>query len=310
MYDKRLDAIVKTAETGSFSKAAQEMDYSIPALIKQINSFESQTGIIVFERSNKGVTLTPVGREFVEDAKDIIRRCNIVLDKAARSQALADNLVRVGVSLYHSGQRILELCQNLYLRNTDLIVQFVPVGDTYESYRHTIDHLGEEVDIFGSTRLEEVDERTVNVAIVGNPYLCIAAPLKSEIASRRSIEPADLAGKRVHVPKRGNPYIDSARDEIAESAPGVEFVEFEHYGIEVFDACLMEGDLLLSKEIWRDVHPLMKTVDVRWNKTMPYCLYYAKEPRPATVRFIESIEEIVQRAGKPYYDISSVLYGA
>ena len=34
MYDKRLDAIIKTAELGSFSKAAQALGYTVPALGK------------------------------------------------------------------------------------------------------------------------------------------------------------------------------------------------------------------------------------------------------------------------------------
>ena len=310
MYDKRLDAIVRTAELGSFSKAAQEMDYSVPALIKQINSFESQTGITVFERSNKGVNLTPAGKEFVEDAKDIIQRCNLVLEKATRKQSMADNLVRVGVSLYQSGQRILEICQNLYLSGTDLVIQFVPVGDTYESYKYTIEHLGEEVDVFASTRLDPEDERWANLAVMGNPYLCIAAPLKDEICAYDSINVSALAGRRIHIQRRGNPYIDSARAEIAENAPGVEFIEFPRYTMSVFDTCAMGSDLLLTKEIWRGVHPLLKTIDVHWNRTMPYCLYYAKNPRPAALKFVESMKKLLSDRDGQADDPKSVIRAA
>ena len=309
MYDKRLDAIVKAAELGSFSKAAQVMDYSVPALIKQISSFEAQMGITIFERSNKGVILTATGKEFIEDAKDLILRSNQILEKATKHQSMSDNLVRVGVSLYQSGQRILELCQNLYLRGTDLIIQFVPVGDTYESYKYTIEHLGEEVDVFGSTRLDEDDERHANLAIVGNPNLCIGASLKDELAAFDSIEVSALAGRRIHIQRRGNPYIDSARAEISEQAIGVEFIEFPRYTLSVFDTCANSGDLLLTKEIWRGVHPLLKTIDVKWNRTMPYCLYYAKEPRPAALKFISSMKALVDESDGRMSEANKIIRG-
>lgn len=310
MYDKRLDAIIKAAELGSFSKAAQEMDYSVPALIKQISSFEAQMGITVFERSNKGVSLTAAGKVFIEDAKDLILRSNQILEKATIRQSMDDNLVRVGVSLYQSGQRILELCQSLYLRGTDLIIQFVPVGDTYESYKYTIEHLGEEVDVFGSTRLDEEDERFANLAIVGNPYLCIAASLKDELSAYDSIEVSALAGRRIYIQRRGNPYIDSARSEIAERAIGVEFLEFPRYTLSVFDTCANTGDLLLTKEIWRGVHPLLKTIDVEWNRTMPYCLYYAKHPRPAALKFIDSMRALISESDGRMDEANAIIRGS
>lgn len=294
MYDKRLDAVLATAELGSFSKAAHEMGYSVPALIKQINGFEAETGVTVFERSNKGAKLTPSGRAFVEDARDIVDRCSQALEKAKRNQSQADNLVRVGISLYHSGQPILELCQKLFANGTDLSIQFVPVADTYESYKRTVEHFGEEIDILTSTRLSEEDERNCNMVILGNPYICLMIPFRDELAAYDVVDVADLAGKRIHVPMRGNTYIDMARAEIAEAAPDVEFVEFPFYTMEVFDACANQGDILLSKEIWRDVYPLLKTVSVRWNRTIPYCLYFAKDPRPAAARFVEDVKALIE----------------
>jgi len=295
MYDKRLDAVITTAKLGSFSKAAKEMGYSIPALIKQVNGFESQTGVTVFERSNKGIELTPSGRAFIEDAKDIIARCNQAIEKAHRNQAQAANLVRVGISLYQSGQPILELCQKLFVNGTDLSIQFIPVADTYESYKHMIEHFGEDVDVLTSTRMPEEDERNCNLEILGNPFICLMVPFNDELAKYDTVNVSDLSGRRIHVPARGNTYIDSARAEIAEGAHGVEFVEFPFYTMEVFDACANQGDILLSKEIWRDVYPLLKTVNVIWSRTIPYCLYYTKNPRPAVMRFVEDVRALVEQ---------------
>ena len=236
--------------------------------------------------------LTAAGRTLVDDAREIVERCERAVERARCRQAQDNNLVRVGVSLYQSGQPVLKLCQDLYLRGIDLRIQFVPVADTHESYVHVISHLGDEVDILPSTRLPAEDERNCNMAILGNPFLCLNVALGDELAERESVALEDLAGRRVLVQKQGNPYIDAARTEIAEKAPGVEFIEFPYYDMTVFDRCAMSDEVLLSKEIWRGSHPLLATVDVHWSKTIPYCLYYSKEPAPATLMFIEAAQQL------------------
>ena len=292
MYDKRLDAVFKTAELGSFSKAAKELGYTIPALIKQVNGLESQLGITIFNRSNKGIELTPAGRVLIEDARDVVARCNQAIERAARRQAQNDNLVRLGVSLYQSGQPVMRLCQQMYLRGVDLRIQFVPVADTRDSYLRTVRHIGDQVDVLPSTRLAPEDERNCNMIVLGNPFLCLNVALNDELAGRESVEVVELAGRRVLVPKRGNAYIDSAREEIAEGAPDVEFEEFSYYDMPVFDRCAMGNEVLLSKEVWRGVHPLLATVSVRWSQTIPYCLYYAKDPSPAVQKFVQAAAQL------------------
>lgn len=293
MYDKRLDAIIATADLGSFSKASKALGYTIPALVKRVNGLEKELGITVFERSNKGARLTPAGRMLVEDARDIVERCNRAMQRAMRSQDQDASVVRVGTSLYQSGQPILELIQRIYLRGIDLRVQFVPVADTYSSYKHTVEHFGEEVDVLPSTRLPPEDERNCNMIVMGNPFFCLNVRLDDELAKRESVDVAELANRRILVPRRGNAYADSARDEIAEHASNVEFIEFPYYTMEVFNRCAMGDEVLLSKEIWRNTHPLLATVDVKWNRTIPYCLYYPKNPTPATQKFIEAAQQLL-----------------
>ena len=302
MYDKRLDAIIKTTELGSFSKAAQALGYTIPALVKQVNGFEQQTGIVVFNRSNKGVVPTPAGCRLVEDARDIVERSDRAIERALKSQNQRDDVVRVGISLYQSGQHILKLIQTMYLNGVNLRMQFVPVADTYESYKRTVEHFGEDIDVLPSTRLAPADESNCNMVVLGNPFLCLNVGLDDELAKRESVAVADLANRCVLVPERGNAYTDFAREEIAAGAPGVELVEFPYYDMEVFDRCAMGDEVLLSKELWRGIHPLLATVDVRWSRTIPYCLYYSMDPSPAVQEFVQAAAELASDKawiGKP-----------
>lgn len=72
MYDRRLDAIVAAAELGSFSKAAERLSISTPALVKQVTTFEREFGVVAFERTHTGVRPTAAGASLVEDARKIM----------------------------------------------------------------------------------------------------------------------------------------------------------------------------------------------------------------------------------------------
>lgn len=294
MYDKRLDAVVKAAELGSFSKAANEMGYSIPALIKQINGIEGQLGVTIFDRSNKGVCLTPAGRVLVQEAHGIIDRSNLALQKIRHIQMQADNRVRLGISTFQSGQRILDLCRDLYLRGTDLSVQFIPVADYYDLYKRTIANLGNEIDVIASAPLREEDLQDCCATVLESSPLCLGVSVSDVLAAYDTVPLSELAGRRVRVPAPGNDQIDAARAEIAEHAPGVTFIEFPYYEVTLFDECAQSGDVLLTSEFWREAHPLLATVNVPWDKTMPYCLYHPKDPKPAVRRFVQEIKQLAR----------------
>lgn len=299
MYDKRLDTVFAVARLGSFNKAARQLGYSVPAVIRQVNGFESQTGVTVFERTNKGVVLTSAGRMLVEDAQDIVRKCNLTIRRARRSQRQSDELVRVGVSLYRSGQYVLELIKNVYLSGADLKVHFVPVADTYESYIHTVENFGEEIDVLTSTWLPEGDERNCNRVVLWDTPLSLYVSLDDELARYDTVDVSRLEGRHIYVPCYGNSFIDSARAEIKEKVPSAKFVEFPQYELEMFDECVMHRGVLLGSDIWREIHPLMKMVGVNWDKTIPYCLYYEKYPRRAVEKFVDCVTGLSGSEGRP-----------
>ena len=51
MYNPQLETFMCVVESGSFSKAAEKLYISSPAVIKQINSLEASLGVQLFSRS-------------------------------------------------------------------------------------------------------------------------------------------------------------------------------------------------------------------------------------------------------------------
>lgn len=61
--------IITIAETGAFSRAAEQLYVSQPSLTEAVKDAEAELGFAVFNRGNKGVTPTTEGAEFIKHAR-------------------------------------------------------------------------------------------------------------------------------------------------------------------------------------------------------------------------------------------------
>lgn len=69
---------VEIAETGSINKASEKLYVSQPNLSRAIKELESSLGVTIFDRSAKGMELTPDGEVFVRYARSILRQVDTV----------------------------------------------------------------------------------------------------------------------------------------------------------------------------------------------------------------------------------------
>ena len=65
---------VEVAKKGSLNKAAESLLIAQPNLSRSIKELEAHIGIEIFERSARGMKLTPDGEEFINYAKSILRQ--------------------------------------------------------------------------------------------------------------------------------------------------------------------------------------------------------------------------------------------
>ena len=80
MIDVRLYSLMKIVETGSYTKAAEQLNLSQPAVSQHIRQLEENLGVKLLEYSRNRLTLTPEGA--------------IVVKYARRLSALSDNMRR------------------------------------------------------------------------------------------------------------------------------------------------------------------------------------------------------------------------
>lgn len=69
---------VEVARAGSLNKAAEKLYVALPNLSRSIKELEADLGIAIFDRSAKGMTLTPEGEEFIGYAKGILKQIDQV----------------------------------------------------------------------------------------------------------------------------------------------------------------------------------------------------------------------------------------
>lgn len=63
---------VEVAKAGSLAKASKTLLIAVPNISRSIKELESDLGIIIFDRTTKGMRLTPEGEEFMNFAKGIL----------------------------------------------------------------------------------------------------------------------------------------------------------------------------------------------------------------------------------------------
>ena len=69
MTDQQVECIVALVEEGSFSKAAEKLFISQPAIRQNIKRMEQQYGVKIFDRSTKTMHLTEAGSAIYQAAK-------------------------------------------------------------------------------------------------------------------------------------------------------------------------------------------------------------------------------------------------
>lgn len=95
----RLRYFVAVAEEVHFKRAADRLMITPPPLSKQIKLLERELGGELFERTYHDVRLTPLGRQLLEPARDILRRVEELKATASRITQ-ASNPVRIGATAY------------------------------------------------------------------------------------------------------------------------------------------------------------------------------------------------------------------
>jgi DNA-binding transcriptional LysR family regulator len=89
-------AFIKTVEYGSFTKAAEILNYSQSGISRMINDLEKEWNVILLERSRAGVRLTSDGTKLLPYAKGVCEEYQKLQMQVNELNGLQSGLIRIG----------------------------------------------------------------------------------------------------------------------------------------------------------------------------------------------------------------------
>ena len=297
MYNPQLETFLCVAESGSFNKAAEKLYISPPAVIKQINLLEESLNLQLFVRTHRGLKLTEAGKSLCQDAKYIIQYCKDSVTRARNAMQQTEQVIRIGTSPMTPAQVLVDLWPKVQKYCPNIKFQLIPFDNTPENAREILGNLGANIDVvaglFDETMLAL---RKCSGLELSREPICCAVSIHHPLAQKESLTVQDLYGQNLMLMHRDwSHYVDLMRDDLWKNHPQIHIVDFDFYDVSVFNRCENNGDVLMTIDRWKYIHPLLKTLPVDWGYTMPYGLLHAPKPSAHVQQFLDAVGEVASR---------------
>lgn len=146
---RHLKYFVVVAEELNFSRAAERLYISQPALSRQIKNLEGELSVILFLRQSDGLKLTEAGEIFLEQAKDILHRSHSLVQTIKAHSSNTDEPLVIGYI-----PTILESFLGVALHRFGLSYPQIPIRFQEMS---------------PSQQVRALRERVIDIAFMGNP---------------------------------------------------------------------------------------------------------------------------------------------
>ena len=293
MYDRRLDSFIKVIECGSFAAAGEALFVSGNAIMKQMNSLESDLGVRLFDRGRHGASLTPAGKKIYEAALPIIDASLKAVKSAKRLDRSEERCVRLATSIMSPATRISRWWSAISSAHPGIQLEIVPVADDQQSWIQLFNDLGYKADVMVFPEpLEVWTDRSSNVLrpLFRSPA-CAYVPLGHHLAGQSKMTIADLEGECVYVVARGyNPGVERIRDAIEASGVHVDVIDYQPYDVSTFNDAAREGALVVHCLELGSVHPGFAPVELEGFSIL-YCLEHSKICGDAVREFAVAICE-------------------
>lgn len=130
----QLRHLISLAQTGSFSKSAAALFLTQPALSRSIRALEAELGQPLFDRIGRHSELTPLGRDVIEQARELVLAADDLRGSGRRASDGQEGLLRIGMGsgpgsmlmtplLMHTAQERPRSRVEIARGGTDLLVQ-------------------------------------------------------------------------------------------------------------------------------------------------------------------------------------------
>ena len=172
-------------------RAAGRLYVAQPALSRQVKDLEDELDVVLLDRNSKGVELTPAGATLLSQARRVLGETAAAVDRVRRAAAGLEGRVRIGASRSVMWGDFLPRALDAVraeLPHVELDVQEVEAGPvTWDGIRSGTLDLG-----VGMMPPRQAGLRSE--PLVDSSFDCALLPATHPLASRDTIDPAELNG--------------------------------------------------------------------------------------------------------------------
>ena len=139
---QQLKYAVCTAECKSMNKAASKLFISQPSLSGTIRDLEEEIGMKIFSRSNRGITITPEGEDFLGYARQILQQYQLMEEKFIEKKKPKQ---KFSVSMQHytfAVQAFIEMAKDFGMDDFEFAVHETKTHEVIENVRNQKSEIG------------------------------------------------------------------------------------------------------------------------------------------------------------------------
>lgn len=202
---RQLKVFETVARLLSFSRAAEELHLTQPAVSTQVKKLEDHAGLSLFEQLGKKIYLTPAGAELLSYSRVIIQQFQSAEEAMAQFKGVSGG--KLNVAVISAGDYFFPR----------LLVEFarchegVTLNFTVHNREELLHQLAENMTDLAIMVRPPTDMDTINEAFAPHPYVIVAAP-GHPLAQKKRIPMSVLMREQFVVREKGSDTWHSMED--------------------------------------------------------------------------------------------------
>lgn len=291
MNPKRLQAFMEVAQAGNLHRAGEKLQVSAAALSKLVAGLEKEWDLKLFDRTNRGLSLTPSGASMYRDVIYLTQYYQEALLRAKEEKNKKKRIIRIGTSPMGGGRMMADLLARIQEESPEFCFEFIPFEVEKRNVKDIFMHFGEKIDlVLGIYDSFFMERYPCQAKIIRQEELACVVPLRNPLSQKDRLQLSDLKGENCWFLKGElEGTMSRIRHDIMDREPDIRLTEISFFDVDAYNQCENEGGILFSLRHWKSLNPLMKIIPLAENYHIPISFFYSEHPSVDVLEFIKKI---------------------
>ena len=186
-----------TARCQNVTRAAERLRVSQPNVTMAIKKLETELGIILFDRSNKTLTLTPEGEIFLSRVESILSDIDNAVTELSEYRDLQKGTIKIGIPPMMGAHLFPKIFSDFRHRHKDIDIKLFEEGSMSIREKLEMDELD-----FGIVIISRAAP-TLRVIPMLKSRLMLCAPSRCSLAKKETVSAKDIGDNELILLKEG-----------------------------------------------------------------------------------------------------------